>query len=60
MRDLLIITRQIQYWQHYEQYFLKIAASWAGEMAWLLRVLVALPEDQNSVSSNHMAAHNFL
>jgi hypothetical protein len=32
----------------------------AGEMLMWLRVLVALPEDLDSVSSTHTAAHNHL
>jgi hypothetical protein len=32
----------------------------AGEMAQQLRALAALPEDQSSIPSNHMVAHNHL
>jgi hypothetical protein len=33
---------------------------WAEEMAPWLRAVAALPEDPDSISSLHMAAHNYL
>jgi hypothetical protein len=39
---------------------LKRWARGAGEIAQQLRALVALPEDQGSISSTYMTAHNYL
>lgn len=38
----------------------KISASWAGEMAHLLRALAALANDRGSVPSTQKAAHDCL
>jgi hypothetical protein len=39
---------------------LRILIMWAGRMAHWLRALTDLPEDQSSIPSTHMAAHNCL
>lgn len=38
----------------------KISASWAGEMAYLLRALAAHADDQGSVPRTQKAAHDCL
>jgi hypothetical protein len=42
------------------QFLLSIEIKKAGEMAWQLRALAALPENPGSIPSTHMRVHNRL
>jgi hypothetical protein len=44
----------------FEASIIYIVSSRAGEMAWWLRALTALPKTLSSIPSNHMEAHDHL